>query len=149
MKCLVFKINDFKMGIPIEYIERVFEVKRKIVSLPLVPNFVKGIINYQGRVVCVVDLGSLLSFEAQPAELVVISSKMRNVGYTLQDIEGFVSVADNELQGVDRFPLEKEKKEYIKFIAEPAGSEVISILNMEKIEEILKNYKNWSKYYEV
>jgi chemotaxis signal transduction protein len=149
MNCLVFNIKDFKFGIPIENIERIIEVKGRVFNLPLVPDFVAGITNYQGRIITVIDFGAFFKTDSKSTELIVISNKMKHIGYAVLNTEGFINIDDERLEDVDKFSIDKEKKEYIRFITEIEGGKVISILDIDKIEDYLKNPKNWSHYYEV
>lgn len=150
MNCLIFNIKEFRFGIPIENIERIIEVKGKIYTIPLVPDFIAGITNYQGRIITVVDFGVFFKTNFKKNnELIVVSNKMKHIGYAVLNTEGFVNINDTELEDTDKFNIDKEKKDYIRFIAQRGDGKVISILDIDKIEEYLKNPKNWSNYYEV
>lgn len=149
MNCLIFNIKEFSFGIPIENIERIVEVKGKIHPLPLVPDFIAGITNYQGRVITVLDFGAFFKSDySKLKELIVISNKMKHIGYVVSQTEGFVNIDDAQLEDTDKFSIDKEKKEYIRFITQRESGKLISILDIDKIEGYLKNPKNWSYYYE-
>ncbi len=149
MNCLVFNVKGFKFGVSIDSIERIVETGGKIYPLPMVPDFVTGIMNFRGRVITAIDLGLFLRVTSVKSfELMVISNRLKHIGYTIPNTQGFVKIDDNMLEDVEKFSIEKERKEYIKHIAQDADGEIISILDIDRVEDFIKKPKNWSNYYE-
>lgn len=149
MKCLVFDLGSLRFGIPINNIERIVEASGKVFSLPLLPKFISGITNYQGRIITVIDLGLFLNSNvASEFSLIVISNNLKHLGYSISKLEGFVDVSENDMEDIEKFNLEDKTKEYLKCIAKTGDNRFISIIDFDKIEVFFQNPKNWS-YYEV
>jgi len=147
MKCLVFSIREFRFGIPLEDIERIVESKGKVFKLPLVPEFISGITNYQGRIITVIDLGLFFNSNTKTgSDLIVISNRLKHLGYTISRLEGFINVDENELEDVEKFSIDAEKKEYIKCIAKADDNRIISVIDLNRVERFFQNPKNWSYY---
>lgn len=149
MKCLVFELNNLKFGIPINNIERIVEASGKVFSLPMLPKFIFGITNYQGRILTVIDLGLFLNSKVvSELNLIVISNNLKHLGYSISKLHGFVDVAESDLEDIEKFNLEENTKEYLRCIARTGDNSFISIIDFDKLEGFFQNPKNWS-YYEV
>lgn len=149
MNCLIFDEREFRFGITIDNIERIVDVEGKIYPLPLLPNYISGFMNFQGRVITIVDLSKFLQIEDNVlGGFLLISNKMKHIGYLVKKIEGFVDIEDIKIKDAEMFNIDKDRKEYIRYVAEDPTGRIVSILDIDKIEVFLKNPKNWSYYYE-
>lgn len=149
MNCLIFDEREFRFGITIDNIERIVDVEGKIYPLPLLPNYISGFMNFQGRVIMIVDLSKFLQIEDNVlGGFLLISNKMKHIGYLVKKIEGFVDIEDIKIKDAEMFNIDKDRKEYIRYVAEDPTGRIVSILDIDKIEVFLKNPKNWSYYYE-
>lgn len=147
MNCLIFDIKKFHFAVPIDKIERIVDTYGRVHSLPLVPSFVAGITNWQGRIITIINLNYFFKYEKDDTvEFMFISNISKHIGYAIKKIEGFYDVADDELEDVEKFNIEKGKREYIKNICQTKEGKIISILDIEKIEHFLQNPNIWSNY---
>lgn len=149
MNCLIFDEGEFRFGIAIDNIERIVDVEGKIYPLPLLPNYVSGFMNFQGRVITIIDLNTFFQIENNVSGgFLLISNKMKHIGYLVKKIEGFVDIEDVKIKDAEMFNIDNGRKEYIRYVAEDPTGRIVSILDIDKIEVFLKNPKNWSYYYE-
>jgi len=90
-----FHIEGLLMGV---YIGQIREVIRmvEITRMPRMPYFIRGIINFRGTIVPVVDLRSLLDLEMQPLglhnQIIIAEVGGRNFGILIESISDVITV---------------------------------------------------------
>ncbi|MCX7991421.1 MAG: chemotaxis protein CheW [Proteobacteria bacterium] len=150
MNLLVFDIKEKKMGFPIEYLERITENDKPIYPLPLLPKFVKGILNFQGRIVTAIDIADFCEIEdVDRRSYLLISKNSSNIGYLVKNVFGFTEVAKDSLEDAGKFDFSVSDVRFIKYISRSEDNTPLYILNIEEIEKFIKNSKNWGAIYEI
>lgn len=106
---LTFRLGDERYGVDVMLVRGVRTVD-KVVRVPGVPAFYRGVINVRGRIITVMDLR--LFFGAAPAEglsepgeLVIIQANHLEIGLLAHQIDGVVTLALADIQPVEHTPL--------------------------------------------
>lgn len=150
MNLLVFEIKEKKFGFPIEYLERIAENDKPIYPVPLVPNFVKGILNFRGRIVTAIDIADFCElFDNERRLYLLLSKKLSNVAYLVKNILGFEEISENLLEDATKFEFNAGDIKIVKYLSRLEDNTPLYILNMEDIEKFITNSKNWGDIYEV
>jgi len=70
-KYLIFMAAHLKLGVVAEYVEEILN-NQVITYLPMLPNFIRGIINMRGQMIPIVDIRARLGLEPEEDSLVVV-----------------------------------------------------------------------------
>ena len=70
MKYLLFCSDNLLFGVSADYVVEII-TNHAITKLPLVPNYIRGIINLRGQIIPIVDIRLLLG---QPVRVTTVSS---------------------------------------------------------------------------
>jgi purine-binding chemotaxis protein CheW len=101
IKILEFKLGLEQYGIESTYVSRVCEAK-DIMHLPGTPNFIEGIINIHGNLVCVIDLKCLFGLpkvvQDDLNKILIINYDDVQIGILADSISGVGSVMLETLQ---------------------------------------------------
>ena len=89
-----------RYAIPLSAVRRVTEVT-VIARVPRAPPALLGVMNQQGRVACVVDLGPLVGLKARPA-------RPDGRVVMLQRQKGDVGIYVSEVAGIEELPVEMQ-----------------------------------------
>ncbi len=150
MKLLVFEIKDKKIGLPIDFLERITENDKPIYPVILLPKFVKGITNFQGRVLTVIDIADFCEIDDYDRRsFLLISKNLSNIGYLVKNVLGFREVLQDALEDASKFDFNIGNVRYIKYIFRMEDNNPLYILDIEEIEKYMKNSKNWGVHYEI
>ncbi len=150
MNLIVFTIKNYKMGFSIDYLEKIAENDKIIYPVPLMPDFIKGFLNFQGRIITAFDIASFYGIDDTDARnYLLISKKCQNLGYLVKNIEGFATVDKENLEDASKLDLDPEKAKYIKYMAKRDAGSPIYVINIEALEDFVKNPKNWGVIYEI
>ena len=68
---LLFQSNDLRIGIEVEYVVETI-INHSITRLPLVPNYVRGVINLRGEVIPIVDIRLRLGQRGERNDSVIV-----------------------------------------------------------------------------
>ena len=82
---LLFQSNDLRIGIEVEYVVETI-INHSITRLPLVPDYVRGVINLRGEVIPIVDIRLRLGQRGERNDSVIIISAAKNRIKRLNDI---------------------------------------------------------------
>ncbi len=89
---LVFQVNGYKLGIPLENVVEVLREFPEIVPVPNTPSHVKGVINLRGNICAVVDVGKRYGFEGKTPEkdprIVIVETEKFEVGMWVDKVDG-------------------------------------------------------------
>lgn len=135
--CVTFVLGDEMFAIGIHHIREIIEYE-EITSVPMMPVFVRGIINLRGAVVPVIDLsarfGRPLS-DIKPGTCIAILSIEDNDEFSLLGIllDGVREVVEIPLAAIEPAPSfgTRLRSEFIQGITTVAGRFVI-LLNVQK-----------------
>lgn len=150
MTIVLIKISEYFFGLTIDDIERIVEKNQKITKVPFVPNFFKGIMNFQGRVITVVDLADLLNLDDNNSKsFIIISKKMNNIGYLVKDIIGFIDLNDDLIEKQNFCEIEGCNTKFNCRVINGINNLPVTILPINEIEAYLKKPENWRDLYEI
>ena len=105
-KYLSFKIGKEAYGIGIKFITEIIELQ-KIIEIPDVPNYVKGVINLRGKVIPVIDLRLRFNMEERVYDdrtcIVVVDINKTAVGIIVDTVEEVLEIAEKNIEPPPKF----------------------------------------------
>ena len=134
-KFLLFKLGGEEYGIDIAKIQSIEEMV-KIVGVPDMPNYVKGVINLRGKVIPVIDLR--INFDMEEREyddrtcIIICMIDDKNIGIIVDTVSEVVDVPEKNIEPAPNFKGGKEREEYIAGIGK-VGEEVKILLDVSKL----------------
>ena len=138
---LTFQLNEEEYGISILNIKEIVDYGH-ITKVPMVPDFIAGVINLRGSVVPVVDL-SLRFSEAPSAKtkrssIVILEveyeSKKMGIGVTVDVVNEVLDISPKEIEVTPSFGT-KIRTDFISGMGKVEG-QLLVLLNIEKILDI-------------
>ena len=100
MRLLVFNLDECRYGLPLETVERVVRIV-EITALPKAPEIVLGVIDFQGRIVPVVNLRARFKLPHRAPslsdQLVIGRTPARAVALVADSVEGVVECPQREV----------------------------------------------------
>ena len=140
---LVFSEGSQRFGLNMSDVERV-EKATYIEKLPQAPEFVKGVLNYHGELVPVIELRKIFKLKDREDELtdliVITRTKKRLLGIWVENVEGVVEKTETEVEDAQRLFLGLD---YVKGIFKYADGTVLindpdKLLNSKEILKLQK-----------
>ena len=102
---LVFSLDERRLALPLESVERVFRMV-EVTPLPDAPPSVVGIINLQGRIVPVIDLRSRLRLSPRALEvndrLIVAQAAGRSVALVVDRVQDIVNPDEGQITSTEQ-----------------------------------------------
>lgn len=99
-KVVVFKIENEEYATGINQVERILEFE-KITRIPDAPDFLKGVINYQGRIIPVIDLKKRFNLSVtsinESSKIIIAKHDDGDVGLIIDDVSQVISIEDDKL----------------------------------------------------
>lgn len=145
LKVLVFKINDQYYATDIMEIERILGYKQPT-KLPDSPNFIEGVINYEGHILPILSLATkfgILDNQAKSDSKIIVAKEKENKIGIIVDVVS--EVTDVKVEDIEEPPeiVAGISKRYIKGLIKVNEKIVIflnlsTILTREEKEQILK-----------
>ncbi len=97
---VVYAIDDQRYALPLSVVERVVPVVA-ITPLPEAPEAVAGVINWQGRIIPVLDCRKHFHLSLREVELsdqlLIARTSLRTVALLVDRVEGVMEAADGEI----------------------------------------------------
>lgn len=133
-KVVVFKIEDEEYAVGIGQVERILEFE-KITRIPDSPDFLVGLINYQGRIIPVIDLKRKFKLTGtnirDNSKIIIAKEKDGDIGLIIDDVSQVMDISD-EMLSLPPDIVSGIIKEYIKGIVK-MEKRIIIYLDMAKI----------------
>ena len=109
-RCLTFESGDLIMYMSTDYVTEII-TDQYITTLPLVPDYVKGIINLRGSVLAVVDIRLLMGLGATEytSKTCIIILNIENVPIGIV-VDNVRQVVDIDLDTVKPITMKRQKK---------------------------------------
>jgi len=146
MNLLLFQVSEYIFAFEINDIERIVERKHVISPIPIVPTFIKGITNFQGRIITVVDVAKLFNIlEKGESNFLLIPKKINNIGFLVKSTIGFKTVDDSLLRKLESCEIFCEYGKFNCKIINGLIDRPVSLLYLEELETFITNPENWSK----
>lgn len=103
-RLLVFRLDDYQYGLALEAVERVVRIV-EITPLPKAPEIVLGVVNFQGRILPVVNLRTRFKLPHRAAslsdQLIVARTPRRTVALVADSVEGVVECSEHQVSEVE------------------------------------------------
>lgn len=144
-KIVVFSIGEEEYGAGISQVERILDME-KITMIPDVPKFLKGVINYQGRIIPIIDLKERFNLPGtninDDSKIIIAKHESGDVGFIIDNVSQVLDVEDDAISPPPEV-IGGIVKEYIKGIIK-LEKRIIIYLDLGKIlsfdeREQLKN----------
>lgn len=134
MKCVVFRLEDEEYATGIDQVERILEFER-ITRIPDAPDFLKGIINYQGRIIPVIDLKKRFNLSetntANNGKIIIARQDDCEVGLIIDDISEILEAKDDSFSPPPDI-IKDIVREYVKGIIK-LDKRIIIYLDLSKV----------------
>lgn len=99
-KVVVFKIESEEYATAISQVERILEFE-KITRIPDSPDFLKGVINYQGRIIPVIDLKRKFNLPGtnikDNSKIIIAKHRDGDIGLIIDDVSQVMDISDGML----------------------------------------------------
>lgn len=99
-KVVVFTIEDEEYATGIGQVERILELE-KITRIPDAPKYLKGVINYQGRIIPVIDLKERFNLPGtniqDNSKIIIAKHENGDVGLIIDSVSQVMDVADDSI----------------------------------------------------
>lgn len=134
-KFLLFKLGTEEYGVNIAQVQSIEELQ-KIISVPDMPSYVKGVINLRGQVIPVVDLR--IRFGMDPREyddrtcIIIINASDTVIGFIVDTVSEVHEIAEAKIEPSPHFKANREREEYVLGLGK-VGEEVKILLDIEKL----------------
>ena len=141
LQFLTFNLSQELYAIEILYIKEIIEYGR-ITTVPMMPDFIKGVINLRGQVVPVIDLK--LRFDLGKTEIgkktgiiivdVNVNDTSYDIGVIVDSVSEVLSIAPVDLDNAPPFGT-KIRSEFIRYMGK-VNKEFVVILAIDKVLSI-------------
>ena len=134
-KILIFRLGEELYSTNISEIERILEYT-ETVHIPDSPNFVEGVINYEGHVIPVINLCKKFNLDCcnkdcKDFKIIVVKRENRKFGVIVNNVYEVSNVSNEMVEKVPYITL-SENNNYIKGLVKIDGK-IIILLDMERI----------------
>ena len=131
-KYLIFTIREKRYALPSKIINEVAALE-KVFPLPLVPDYVRGIINRYSVPYALVDISFLLFKESSPAgKVIVLKEEIDKLAFLIDDVADIADIPPDKL-----FEIDQEETNTISGFFEWKETQVFCL----EIENLLKTIK--------
>lgn len=94
---LLFQSNDLRIGIEVEYVVETI-INHSITRLPLVPDYVRGVINLRGEVIPIVDIRLRLGQRGERDDsVIVINVNDTQMGILVDQVDQMVKLPKRQI----------------------------------------------------
>ena len=97
---LIFSVNKEGYGVPIEYVTEIVGLQ-KIVEVPDVPNFIKGVINLRGQVIPVMDVRVRFNMNEQNYDdrtvIIVLEHQSIKTGLIVDGVDDVLELTGDDI----------------------------------------------------
>ncbi|MCI8477719.1 MAG: chemotaxis protein CheW [Oscillospiraceae bacterium] len=129
-KYLIFITSDLKFGVNAEYVVEII-TNHSITQLPMVPSFIRGIINLRGQILPVVDIRLRLGMEVQEECLVIVLSiDGTYIGILVDSVDQMVDIPTESILPP---PIHNEQKMASGMCSLPDGSGTMMVLDCNQL----------------
>ena len=134
---LLCKLENEEYGINISDVQSIEELQ-SIVSVPDMPDYVKGVINLRGQVIPVIDMRLKLKMEDREYDdrtcIVIVKINESNIGLIVDTVSEVVNIPEKNIEPAPSFREGRADNRYISGIGK-LGEEVKILLDVSKLLE--------------
>lgn len=125
-RCLTFNVDELTVFLSTDYVIEILN-DQSITSLPMVPAFVKGVINVRGQILPIVDVRSCMGkpeieYTSQTC-IIILHIDSIPLGIVVDSVK---QVVDIDMQNVRPIPVKRQQKLLNGMITMEDGSTVMS-----------------------
>ncbi|MFW5783100.1 MAG: chemotaxis protein CheW [Spirochaetota bacterium] len=134
-KHLLFQLGDEEYGVPIDRVQTIEEM-HKIVAVPDMPEYVRGVINLRGSVIPVVELRRRFGMPTREFDdrtcIIVIASGSRTVGFIVDTVNEVHEIPGENIQPRPKFNSGDETDQFVTGLGTVDG-EVKILLAVDRL----------------
>jgi purine-binding chemotaxis protein CheW len=134
-KHLLFRLGDEEYGVPIDRVQSIEELQ-KIVAVPDMPHYVRGVINLRGTVIPVVDLRLRFGMPAREYDdrtcIIIIEAQSRVVGFIVDTVSEVHQIPAKNIQPAPEFKSESGHEQFVTGLGTVEG-EVKILLEIDRL----------------
>lgn len=109
---LIFSVQEESYGVQIGYVTEIVGLQ-KIISVPDVPNYVKGVINLRGQVIPVMDVRLRFSMDTMSytdrTVIIVIENKNTKTGLVVDGVNDVLEISEDQISEPPKNQTNKEQ----------------------------------------
>ena len=102
MQIIVFNLGNEKFALETKYIHGI-EKMMAYTSVPLSPNYIKGLINLRGNIITIIDLRAYLNMEYIQKEenIIVVQIDEEKIGFIVDSVHEVIEVSEDIIEKLD------------------------------------------------
>jgi purine-binding chemotaxis protein CheW len=144
-KFLIFAVRDKKYALPTKIIGEVAALD-KVFPLPLVPHYVRGIINRYSVPYALIDISYLLFNDTQAADaplrkVIVLKEELDKLAFLIDDVTDIADLSSESLMKIEQEEMGAASTGAIGAFFEWKGSEVFCLETREIINGIKREFE--------
>ena len=129
-KFLIFMTDDLKLGVVAEYVVEILN-NQSITYLPMVPDFIRGIINMRGQIIPIVDIRLRLGkYPAENNLVIVLNVEGVFLGILVDAVDQMLDIAKAEILPV---PVQSTQLLVSGMCSLPDGSGTMMVLDCAQL----------------
>ena len=133
-RIVIFKIEDEEFATSISQVERILEFE-KITKIPDAPQYLMGLINYQGRIIPIIDLRKRFNLSgtgiANETKIIIAKQGEGDIGLIVDAVSEVADISEDIISSPPEI-ISGIIKKYIKAIIK-IDSRIIIYLDLSKI----------------
>lgn len=134
-KHLLFRLGDEEYGVPIDRVQSIEELQ-KIVAVPDMPHYVRGVINLRGTVIPVVDLRLRFGMPERDYDdrtcIIIIEAQSRVVGFIVDTVSEVHQIPAKSIQPAPEFKSANGTEQFVTGLGTVEG-EVKILLEIDRL----------------
>lgn len=133
---LSFYLGKELFGIEISFVAQVIEVPA-LSFVPRAPFFLRGAVNYRGKVIAVIDLADFLGMGKKELNfehrIVILDSKEHHLGFLVEKVGRIETIAEKGVAVAQR------QGNYLREVVN-LGGRIFNVIDLEKLLSEIENY---------
>ncbi|MFW5880264.1 MAG: chemotaxis protein CheW [Spirochaetota bacterium] len=134
-KHLLFRLGEEEYGVPIDRVQSIEELQ-KIVAVPDMPHYVRGVINLRGTVIPVVDLRLRFGMPFRDYDdrtcIIIIEAQSRVVGFIVDTVSEVHQIPAKNIQPAPEFKTGNGSEQFVTGLGTVEG-EVKILLEIDRL----------------
>ena len=130
-KYLIFVANDLKLGVIAEDVVEILN-NQIITYLPMVPHFIRGIINMRGQMVPILDIRARLGMESNEADSLVVVLNLNDIQLGIL-VDAVDQMLDIPKANIHPLPANSTQLLVSGMCSLPDGSGTMMVLDCEQL----------------
>lgn len=132
---LTFGLGVEEYGISINYVTEIVGMQR-VMEVPDVPAFIKGVINLRGKVIPVMDVRRRFNMVEEPyterTVIIVLDSNGVLIGLIVDNVHEVMEIPENQIDQPPQFGANRDNANVIRGLGKQ-GNKVAILLNVEHL----------------